>query len=178
MLTMTAKTAPGAFGLRIAELRGKAGLTQRQLAAHAGIDQGTVSRIERGGMENPTMQTLTSLAAALGVPAQALLPPGDPEPSPETRLERDEDEVLPVAERAIVALGRTTEEERERLRERIVEMQFRTDDPVSAYVSLLERELSRVRAEASGGAPKTVNRAEAVKTELPANIAKFGRKKK
>jgi DNA-binding XRE family transcriptional regulator len=54
-----AKLAGDVLRLRIAK-----GLTQRQLAQLAGIDQGDLSRIERG-QANPTMATFEKLARVL-----------------------------------------------------------------------------------------------------------------
>ena len=46
-------------------IRSKLNLTQEQLAAQTGIDQGDISRIERGSA-NPTEKTLIRIADALG----------------------------------------------------------------------------------------------------------------
>jgi len=46
-------------------LRKQRGLTQRQLSARSGIQQGEISRVE-GGSANPTAATLGALARALG----------------------------------------------------------------------------------------------------------------
>jgi DNA-binding XRE family transcriptional regulator len=48
----------------VRELRQKRKLTQKQLAAASGIDQGEISRIERG-QTNPTAATLAALLAPL-----------------------------------------------------------------------------------------------------------------
>lgn len=45
-------------------LRDRHGLTQRQLAERCGIDQGDISRIERGST-SPTARTLQRIADAL-----------------------------------------------------------------------------------------------------------------
>jgi ribosome-binding protein aMBF1 (putative translation factor) len=50
---------------QITELRERRGLTQQQLAEHTGIDQGDISRIERGSA-NPTERTLNRIADVLG----------------------------------------------------------------------------------------------------------------
>ncbi len=42
-------------------------VSQKRLAAHADIARGYLARIERG-LENPTLQMLDRLAAALGIP--------------------------------------------------------------------------------------------------------------
>lgn len=58
------------IGERLAALRGKR--TQRELARDAGVDVGTVSRIERGEID-PTLGTLKKLANALGRPLADLV---------------------------------------------------------------------------------------------------------
>jgi ribosome-binding protein aMBF1 (putative translation factor) len=50
---------------QITELRERRGLTQEELAERTGIDQGDISRIERGSA-NPTERTLNRIADALG----------------------------------------------------------------------------------------------------------------
>ena len=54
------------IGSRLLDRRLAAGMTQRELARVSGIDQGEISRIERG-QSNPTVQTLHALGAPLGV---------------------------------------------------------------------------------------------------------------
>ena len=61
--------------------RKKAGLTQQQLAGLARVDQGTVSRIEKGRLVSSTFKTLNKLAWALRrcgrkVSAEDLAPSG------------------------------------------------------------------------------------------------------
>ena len=53
------------FGDRLRELRGVAGLTQRQLAARAGTSSAAISNFEAGN-NSPTLGTLVRLADALG----------------------------------------------------------------------------------------------------------------
>lgn len=72
-----ARVAPGAeadravfekaydVAMQVVELREKHGLTQAQLAELSGIDQGDISRIERGAT-SPTARTLQRVADALG----------------------------------------------------------------------------------------------------------------
>jgi len=52
------------IALQVIDLREKHGLTQAQLAARCGIDQGDISRIERGST-SPTSRTLQRIAEAL-----------------------------------------------------------------------------------------------------------------
>ena len=54
------------IGLKLLERRMSAGMTQQQLADASGVPQSEISRIERG-QANPTVQTLESLGAPLGV---------------------------------------------------------------------------------------------------------------
>jgi transcriptional regulator with XRE-family HTH domain len=63
-------TALVAWNLR--RLRVKRALSQEALAVDAGVDRSYVGRIERG-IENPTVETLDKLAAALQVAAAELL---------------------------------------------------------------------------------------------------------
>lgn len=50
--------------MQLVELREKHGLTQAQLAERSGVDQGDISRIERG-TTSPTARTLQRIADAL-----------------------------------------------------------------------------------------------------------------
>ncbi len=52
------------IALQVIELREKHGLTQAELAERCGIDQGDISRIERGAT-SPTARTLQRIAEAL-----------------------------------------------------------------------------------------------------------------
>jgi DNA-binding XRE family transcriptional regulator len=54
-----------AMAREIRELRRELHLTQKQLAAASGINQGEISRIERG-QTNPTTTTLAALLGPLG----------------------------------------------------------------------------------------------------------------
>ena len=54
-----------AMAREVRELRRERHLTQKQLAAASGINQGEISRIERG-QTNPTATTLAALLAPLG----------------------------------------------------------------------------------------------------------------
>ena len=53
------------LALEVFDLRKARGMTQRQLAAKAGIQQAEISRIEAGN-SNPTLSTIAVLANALG----------------------------------------------------------------------------------------------------------------
>lgn len=52
------------IAVQIIELREEHGLTQAEVAERCGIDQGDISRIERGST-NPTARTLQRIAEAL-----------------------------------------------------------------------------------------------------------------
>ena len=52
------------IAMQVVALREGAGLTQAELAARTGIDQGDISRIERGAT-SPTARTLQRIAEAL-----------------------------------------------------------------------------------------------------------------
>ncbi len=60
------------IAMQVIELREKLGLTQAELAERCGVDQGDISRIERGSV-NPTARTLQRIAEALD--ARLLLVP-------------------------------------------------------------------------------------------------------
>jgi ribosome-binding protein aMBF1 (putative translation factor) len=51
--------------MQVIALREKRGLTQAELAEQCGVDQGDISRIERGET-SPTTRTLHRIAVALG----------------------------------------------------------------------------------------------------------------
>ena len=52
------------IAVQLIELRERRGMTQAELAAATGLDQGDISRIERGAA-NPTERTLLRIAYAL-----------------------------------------------------------------------------------------------------------------
>ena len=56
----------GGIGRQIADARRRQGVTQQELAFRTGIQQATISRLERG-LGNPTVETLTCIAHALGL---------------------------------------------------------------------------------------------------------------
>lgn len=59
---------------RLLVLRRRRDLTQRQLAAKAGISYHLVAALETGERKNPTLNTLHVLAEALDVPGHELAP--------------------------------------------------------------------------------------------------------
>jgi transcriptional regulator with XRE-family HTH domain len=60
------------FGVRLKELREGAGLSQKELAARAGLGQRSVSNWEQG-IREPVWSNVVALAAALGVDCRAFL---------------------------------------------------------------------------------------------------------
>ncbi len=61
-----------AFGLRLRELRDKAGLSQGQLAERARLNPTSVTKAE-AGQTDPRLSLIESLARGLGVPPAALV---------------------------------------------------------------------------------------------------------
>lgn len=55
----------------------QAGMSQQQLAEKTGISNGTISRILSGTTDNPTIQNVVDIAAAIGYDLQ-LVPEGEP----------------------------------------------------------------------------------------------------
>ncbi len=62
-------------GTQIKDLREESGISQKGLAAAAGIDQGYLSKVERG-LAQPSMDVLVAIAAALGADLGIRLFPG------------------------------------------------------------------------------------------------------
>jgi len=65
--------AEAGFGEYLRGLRKSAGLSQRDLAARAGIDFTYLSKIENGRVEPPAEETVLTLARVLGAEADDLL---------------------------------------------------------------------------------------------------------
>lgn len=70
MLRMRDETARKQFGLAVRYLRQKRGISQHALAKSARLNRTYLSGVETG-QRNPTLQTITRLAEALGVPVAA-----------------------------------------------------------------------------------------------------------
>lgn len=66
------------LGQTIQSARQKAGLTQQQLCQHANISFSTLTKIERGAIKSPSIFTIQSIAAAIGLSLDELL--GKPKP--------------------------------------------------------------------------------------------------
>jgi transcriptional regulator with XRE-family HTH domain len=50
------------------------GMTQEQLASQSGVDQTTISAIECGKSRNPSWETVSRIASALGVSPEEIFP--------------------------------------------------------------------------------------------------------
>ena len=72
----------GGFGERLATIRKRRGLTQQELADRTGLEQQTISQIERGRSEWPQRRTRDALAAALQVRVEDLT--GEEASAPDT----------------------------------------------------------------------------------------------
>jgi transcriptional regulator with XRE-family HTH domain len=77
-------------GERIAAIRGRRGLTQKDLAALARISVSAVSKIERGEI-SPRLETVHKIARVLRLSTSALTGPGQPEPAESVPVERWDD---------------------------------------------------------------------------------------
>lgn len=75
---MADETGMEDLGLVVRASRRRIGLSVQQLAERAGLSLGLVSQLERG-LGNPSLQTLRSLAAALGMPVSQLVEPASDE---------------------------------------------------------------------------------------------------
>jgi transcriptional regulator with XRE-family HTH domain len=95
------------LGRRIAEQRGKAGLSREEAAERAGMAPGYLAYLETSATPNPTQASLTRLAAALGASPDTLtgagmnLPPGQGGPARRCELQ----ELTPDQCRAYIAAG-------------------------------------------------------------------------
>ncbi len=68
---MVRGTPDPALGAAIRQAREEAGLSQAQLAVHAGLAVGTLTRLENGSRD-PSWSSLKALARALGLPLDKL----------------------------------------------------------------------------------------------------------
>jgi transcriptional regulator with XRE-family HTH domain len=72
MLPMAGTRVATAFGGVLRDYRQKAGISQEELAARAGVDRTYVSLLERG-LRQPTLDSLFRLAKSLDVAAATLV---------------------------------------------------------------------------------------------------------
>jgi len=63
------------LGARLKELRLEAGLTQAELARRTGIHRPNIARVE-AGRHTPSLETLSRLTVAIGVPATRVFEKG------------------------------------------------------------------------------------------------------
>ncbi len=63
----------GFVGARIKDMREARGITQRDLATATGITQATISRIEKGKVQNPEAEILHKIAMAFGMTLEDLI---------------------------------------------------------------------------------------------------------
>lgn len=75
-------------GAQLRQLREAAGLSQMELGRRSGVNQATITRIEKGTIQQPTVASLTALAAGLDVDPAALLGGQSALPAIETYLRR------------------------------------------------------------------------------------------
>mgnify|MGYP001560460886 CR=1 FL=1 len=72
MATMSKKQI-STVGKNIKKFRAKKGLSQDKLSKNAGVAYNTVIKIESGVIQNPTVDTASKIAKALGVSVDVLL---------------------------------------------------------------------------------------------------------
>ena len=110
-------TDPAALGRLVREQRGKLHLTQSELAKRVGVSRSAISELEAGRIEQPRATVFARLAAALGIPAAALLAAaGYPTASILGEIEADEIALLAAS---LATLAGT---ERDWLRLRLLEL--------------------------------------------------------
>ncbi|CAN5612330.1 hypothetical protein BH24ACT22_BH24ACT22_13570 [soil metagenome] len=123
-------------------LRKERGLTQRGLADASGVDPATISLVENG-KRRPHLETLDSLAGALGVEVTDLIPkvepplPFEPETSGwERRLEKQVEEIPKVLR---VYMQARIEEHGRELKDP-ESLHFRTPESASLWAETVSRE--------------------------------------
>lgn len=101
------KSVNDLLGLRIRELRRRAGLTQEQLAELLGIDQKHMSRIELG-KSYPSLDRLEKIASTVNIPLPGLFKFGHLESASDTR-KRVEEMVTQIGEKDLKRVHRILE---------------------------------------------------------------------
>jgi DNA-binding XRE family transcriptional regulator len=86
MMTMP-ETVPG-LGLKVRALREKREMSQMALAVATGLSLNAVARLEQGGIPDPRLSTIHSIARALGVSLDQLIQMPTPRPSKPRRGRR------------------------------------------------------------------------------------------
>lgn len=90
----------GIVGRRVRALRERAGMSQRGLAARAGVDKTTVQALEMGRAPGMNIHTLAALARTLQVPIGVLvgeLPVPSGEPVSWAQVRREVEQIREVA---------------------------------------------------------------------------------
>jgi transcriptional regulator with XRE-family HTH domain len=82
-------------GTNVRRLRERAGISLRELAARAAVSTSTLSNLE-AGVGNPGVETLVTIAGALGVPFSELVVPHEPD----VRVQRADEGIVVTAEAA------------------------------------------------------------------------------
>jgi transcriptional regulator with XRE-family HTH domain len=105
------------LGRLVREQRARLRLTQSELASRVGVSRSAISELEAGRIEQPRASVFARLAAALGLPAAALLAAAG-YPATEVLLELETDELAVLA----ASLARIAGNEREWLKTRLLEL--------------------------------------------------------
>lgn len=105
------------LGRLVREQRARLRLTQAELAERVGVSRSAISELEAGRIEQPRASVFARLAAALGLPAAALLAAAG-YPATEVLLEVETDELAVLA----ASLARIAGSERAWLRTRLIEL--------------------------------------------------------
>jgi transcriptional regulator with XRE-family HTH domain len=92
-------------GTNLRRLRTEQGLSLSDLARSSGVAKATLSALE-GGRGNPTLETLSALAAALQIPMGDLITPADP--APVTVVRSDEGTDIPGTANDLRLIARFT----------------------------------------------------------------------
>lgn len=71
----------GTLGERVRSVRRRRGLTQRELAAAAGLSESLIKKVEQGTITGVRLETLHKIAVALRVPTSGLFPGPDAAPA-------------------------------------------------------------------------------------------------
>jgi transcriptional regulator with XRE-family HTH domain len=92
-------------GTNLRRLRAEQGLSLSDLARTSNVAKATLSALE-GGRGNPTLETLSALAAALQIPMGDLITPADP--APVTVVRNDEGTDIPGSANDLRLIARFT----------------------------------------------------------------------